>query len=161
MSMNMLKKEKGITLVALVVTVVVILILAAVAIVSLTGDNSAIDKAREAKTKSDIAQEQEKVEIRNYENKIDEWIGTTNKLAIGTYISIGGTLEDGTVLTVSADGSLSVSGMERGHEDFHQDLTWTCVDEKYYVNVNGDMIEILINGDEISALGEKYYFYSN
>ena len=44
----MFKKEKGITLVALVITIVVLLILAGVAIASLSGDNNIMTKAREA-----------------------------------------------------------------------------------------------------------------
>ena len=46
----MFKKEKGITLVALVITIVVLLILAGVAIASLTGNDNIINKAREART---------------------------------------------------------------------------------------------------------------
>ena len=156
-----LRKEKGITLVALVITIVVLLILAAVAIVSLTGENNIITKAQNAKDQTNQAQQQEYTELGNYENAINEWTGTNKQLIFGTYISIGGTLNDGTILTVSADGSISVSGMERGHEDFHQNLSWTYTDGKYYVNVNGQMAEILINGNEITAMGETYYLYSN
>ena len=45
-------KEKGITLVALVVTVIILLILASVTLSMLTGDNGIISKAREAKEKT-------------------------------------------------------------------------------------------------------------
>ena len=47
----MLKKENGITLVALVVTIVVLLILAGVSISLVLSQNSVIDKSKEAKTK--------------------------------------------------------------------------------------------------------------
>ena len=45
----MLKKENGITLVALVVTIVVLLILAGVSISMVLGNNGLITKAKEAK----------------------------------------------------------------------------------------------------------------
>ena len=48
----MLKKQKGITLVALVVTIVVLLILAGVSINLVLGDNGIVKKAQEAQTKS-------------------------------------------------------------------------------------------------------------
>ena len=43
-----LKKEKGITLIALVITIIVLLILAGVAISMITGDSSIMNKAQEA-----------------------------------------------------------------------------------------------------------------
>lgn len=46
----MFKKEKGITLVALVVTIVVLLILAGVSISLLLSNNGVIKKAKDAKT---------------------------------------------------------------------------------------------------------------
>ena len=49
---NNMKKNKGITLVALVVTIVVLLILAGVSINLVLGNNGVISKAKEAETKS-------------------------------------------------------------------------------------------------------------
>ena len=46
----MFKKEKGITLVALVVTIVVLLILAGVSISLVLGNNGIVKKAQDAKT---------------------------------------------------------------------------------------------------------------
>lgn len=57
------KKEKGITLIALVVTIVVLLILAGVAISMLTGDNGIITNAKNAKESIDIAGEKEIVQL--------------------------------------------------------------------------------------------------
>ena len=44
-----MKKEKGITLIALVITIIILLILAGVTIVTLTGDNRVINKSRRSK----------------------------------------------------------------------------------------------------------------
>ena len=56
-------KNKGITLIALVVTIVVLLILAGVSISMLTGENGIIKQASEAKEKTEIAEEKETVEL--------------------------------------------------------------------------------------------------
>ena len=52
-----MKKNKGITLVALVVTIVVLLILAGVSINLVLGNNGIIAKAKDAETKSAEARE--------------------------------------------------------------------------------------------------------
>ena len=46
----MKKSSKGITLIALVITIIVLLILAGVSITMLTGNNSILQKATDAKT---------------------------------------------------------------------------------------------------------------
>lgn len=50
------KKEKGITLIALVITIIVLLILAGVAIATLTGNNGVLTKAVSAKEKTERAE---------------------------------------------------------------------------------------------------------
>ena len=57
------KKEKGITLIALVVTVIVLLILATVTISIITGDDGVIDQARDAKSETEISQWEERIDI--------------------------------------------------------------------------------------------------
>ena len=47
------KKEKGITLIALVITIIVLLILAGVTISALSGDNGILTRAKEAKEKTE------------------------------------------------------------------------------------------------------------
>ena len=47
------KNERGITLIALVITIIVLLILAGISISMLSGDNSILSKATEAKNKSE------------------------------------------------------------------------------------------------------------
>ena len=60
-----MRKEKGITLIALVVTIVVLIILAAVSISMLTGENGIIKKASEAKDATTRGEEQEFVDLAN------------------------------------------------------------------------------------------------
>ena len=56
-------KQNGITLIALVITIIVLLILAGVTIATLTGDNGILTKAGDAKTSTEIGDENEKVEL--------------------------------------------------------------------------------------------------
>ena len=57
-----LKKERGITLIALVITIIVLLILAGVTIASITGENGILSKATQASQKT--TQEKEREEIK-------------------------------------------------------------------------------------------------
>ena len=56
---KIMKSKKGITLISLVVTIIILLILAGISIGMLSGDNSIIGQAGNAKTQTDIAQEKE------------------------------------------------------------------------------------------------------
>ena len=56
-------KEKGITLIALVITIIVLLILAGVTIATLTEDNGILTRATETKEETEIGDEKEKVEL--------------------------------------------------------------------------------------------------
>ena len=49
-----MKKERGITLIALVITIIVLLILAAVSIATLTGESGILTKANEAKAQTEV-----------------------------------------------------------------------------------------------------------
>ena len=62
------KKNKGITLIALVITIVVLLILAGITIAALSGDNGILTRAREAKEKTKQAQKEEEKTLTNMEN---------------------------------------------------------------------------------------------
>ena len=57
------RREKGITLIALVITIIVLLILAGVVIATLTGDNAILKKAGNAKTQTEQAKEDENLKI--------------------------------------------------------------------------------------------------
>ena len=57
------RREKGITLIALVITIIVLLILAGVVIATLTGDNGILGKAKTAKTTNDEEKAKEQIKI--------------------------------------------------------------------------------------------------
>lgn len=60
-------KNKGITLIALVITIVVLLILAGITIGAITGDNGIINKTRQAKEDAEIANEKEIIDTSTVE----------------------------------------------------------------------------------------------
>ena len=57
--MRINRNERGITLIALVVTIIVLLLLAGVSISMLTGQNGILNRAAEAKEKTEVAQKEE------------------------------------------------------------------------------------------------------
>lgn len=61
--MGKLRKNKGITLIALVITIIVLLILAGVTIATLTGDNGILTKTNNAKAETERAGEDEKLKL--------------------------------------------------------------------------------------------------
>ena len=64
-------KERGITLIALIVTIIVMVILAGTGISMLFGENGLIKKAIEAKEKEEIAEEQERLDTEVFESMVD------------------------------------------------------------------------------------------
>ena len=73
------KKERGITLIALVITIIVLLILAGVTIATLTGDNGILTKAQEASIQTRGAQVEEVINLWKSEIEMNE---NTNSNAI-------------------------------------------------------------------------------
>ena len=73
---NTLRRNKGITLIALVVTIIVLLILAGISIAMLTGQNGILNRAAEAKEKTGVAQEDEEKTLHGYEDIIAQYTGS-------------------------------------------------------------------------------------
>ena len=59
----MMKEQKGITLIALVITIIVLLILAGISIAMLTGDNGLLTKANDAKSETSKAEVIERINM--------------------------------------------------------------------------------------------------
>ena len=73
------RKEKGITLVALIVTIIVLLILVGVTIATLTRNNGIFTKAQEAKNKTEGAALEEKIKLLATENIINKYTGESGE----------------------------------------------------------------------------------
>ena len=67
MKEKLTKKQRGITLIALVITIIVLLILAGVSIAMLTGENGILTQAQRAKNETETAQIQEQNILTDYE----------------------------------------------------------------------------------------------
>ena len=80
MQMKRNEKEKGITLLALVITVIVLLILAGITIGTITGDNGIIRNAQNAKEDTEIANEKEVVEKATVQTMGNNKYGNVEKM---------------------------------------------------------------------------------
>ncbi len=81
-----LEKEKGITLIALVITIIVLLILAAVSIATLTGDSGILTKANEAAIQTNLGTVKESYSLyrtENYEKNKEDFTKLLKKVAVG------------------------------------------------------------------------------
>ena len=68
-----MKKQSGITLIALVITIVVLLILAAISFAAIAGDDGILKRASQAKEKTEAAEEMEKTQLGLGGALIDKW----------------------------------------------------------------------------------------
>lgn len=64
-------RNKGITLIALVVTITVLLILAGVSIIMLTGENGIVTRAQDSKNETIISEEKEAISLAYSSCKVD------------------------------------------------------------------------------------------
>ena len=104
----MLKKfenqNKGITLIALVITIIVLLILAGISISMLSGDNSIISRAGEAKDKTELESLKEEVKIVMSNRTIEKTIAGTNSKTLKQDLESG--INNGEVEEINkADGT--------------------------------------------------------
>ena len=118
---NERRKEKGITLIALVISIIVLLILAGVSIAMLTGQNGILTQAQKAKSETEKEEiiEKAKLEILNVQAENREEELTEEKLT-----EILTSEEHGIQGTLSDNGESSIL-----------DKTLTTKDGKYQIQV--------------------------
>jgi len=118
-------KEKGITLIALVITIIILLILAGVAINLTIGENGIFTKARYGKEQHEKAEVKERLDIAIAEINIEE-ITEGRDLTLDTLLNKLATKLDG--MEISKDGN-TLKGKYKGFE--------FIIDEKFKVTVGG------------------------
>ena len=122
MKKKKVEKNKGITLIALVITIIVLLILAGVTIATLTGDNGILTKASQAKEQNILGQEKDEMSIA-YSGAMAEKEGQNTITAgdVNNQFSLNGTnatangddpiivtfTETGNVYTINSDGTIT------------------------------------------------------
>ena len=110
----MLRNKKGITLIALVVTIVVLLILAGVSINLVLDNNGIIQKGKDAKSATIVADEKGKVEMAYISAAINKLGDTVTSEELQD--ELDKLTGDGkTVVTTNGDGTLNVLFNETGH----------------------------------------------
>ena len=129
-------KERGITLIALVITIIVLLILAGVSIAMLTGDNGILTQARNAKEKTEKASELEGIQLAvlGSKTKDNEYLDVLDEESFKEELekNFG---NEGLDIVANGDGSFIV----------------TINDRKYYVNDD----KTVISSDNIIEINDK------
>ncbi len=178
-------RNKGITLIALVITIIVLLILAAVSIATLTGENGILTRAQDAKTNTEIAEEKEAIGIA-YNGVMTDNLGTgveakalENELRSNGYTNatavdngdgtITVTFESGRSYTVDSNGNISnptvsnivatmeVVGVEKTEEEVINDIP----DGFHYVegtHIDSGLVISSVEGDDLNNSAEGNQF---
>ena len=150
----MKKKNKGITLIALVITIVILLILAGLSISVLTG-SGLFQKAQESTRISEIKEIEEAARISYMERQMEEIAG-------GEQVTMAGVISDlkekGYTIKEIAGGTNSVAGVKLNKSEISmekistEEITYEYVlgtTIRYFVEVQGKNYEILFNNGEI------------
>lgn len=113
-----MKKNNGITLIALVITIIVLLILAGVSINMITGDDGIISKASTAAEKTKTNSDAEEQKLKDTSSYIDEKVNHTgnsdSSLNISGTVPEGGTYYVGVTSTTLGDYTGYTSKYESG-----------------------------------------------
>lgn len=135
-----MKKESGITLIALIITIIVLLILAGVSISMVVGDNGILAQAGKAKSETRGALLQEKIEIYNAEINIASETDSEIETDIVKFVE---ELESEGIITEIEKEEILTTG------------SLTTSDEVYYFVKEGDWISYdagVWTSDEIDEL---------
>lgn len=110
-----MKKERGITLVALVVTIIVLLVLAAVTLNLVLGQNGIITKATDAKVEGEVSYEKEQISLAVSSAKMEKIKNGDNTVLSAEELQkeLDNQMKSGKV-RVAGNGSLTVEYIESG-----------------------------------------------
>ena len=155
---NKFKKNPGITLIALVVTIVVLLILAGISISMLTGQNGILNRATEAKEKTDQAQIDESDKMVQMEAMI-QTAGKSipNPSSYGENPNAQATADGAGKYFALPDGAKYITGtVDTGVvvEIKGSEFVWVPVDD---VVLDNDRVDELPTSSENGTLNGKTY----
>ena len=167
-----MRKDRGITLIALVVTIIVLLILAGISISMLTGQNGILNRATEAKEETEKANTEEKATLNKYKDIINQYASslpetnyTKPYLPNSTFKYIQEDLNSGIVIqdaneneyvwievpkTIYKDEKYNENGIPSSSDD------WESIEKclKEYTKDYLNLINININQDYMSVYQE-------
>ena len=171
----MLKKQKGITLVALVVTIVVLLILAGVSINLVLGDNGIVKKAQEAKRKSGEASQNDLTSMNELAKELEDVIdGTGNNdneskfMKENTKVTyLDGDVWIPEVFKIAEDSALTVQGGVVIEDKDGNQFVWvpvaTIADYKrtaYSTNIETEETDTTTNSVKIKHNSDDDYYFT-
>ena len=141
-----MRKQKGITLIALVVTVIVLIILAGISISLVLGENGLVAKAKRAATQTEEAVANEEMGMYMASIKMDKEAGTGQRLAEYLSSNIGNDgLED---FLNNGDGHAQVAYKGNKFLVNLDDYTFTYLGKSDGQGVNRHIKQILNNNNE-------------
>ena len=117
------KMSAGITLIALVVTIIVLLILAGISISMLSGNNSILSRAGQARDDAIVARENEQIKLAVNSSRIDELGEKANAKGVRKYFKSQGDK----VSVYQNEDEIEIEYLDTGH--------------KYIVKVNGEIVK--------------------
>ena len=140
-----MRKQRGITLIALVITIIVLLILAGISIQSIMGDDGLLTKAANAKQQTAIAQEVEQINLQYSDCQTDVALSGSIGAEV-TALQLENEMNDaygaGTV-TVKQSGSKLI-------------VTYTDSKRSYEISAELGRVESTLNWDEIFEVAAKH-----
>lgn len=124
-----MKKENGITLIALVITIIVLLILAGVSIAMLTGDNGILNKATSAGDATREAEMKEAVSLAVSTLMAEKSDPTSSATAAQTALSYTNVANQIKKDNVSSAATGSTDGITYTYAGKNYKITYTMVDK--------------------------------
>ena len=144
-----MKREKGITLIALVVTIIVLIILASISIGALTGKNGIIGQSKDAKEETEIAEEKEVVSLATVKSMEKDRFG--NVIRENLQEALDELAGEGKTI-VTGNGPFTVTFKES--------------ERNYIINENGSVIEstnsnifTYTEDGYITGIKEEYWYW--
>lgn len=103
----MLKNNKGITLIALVITIIVLLILAGVSIAMLTGNNGVLTRASSAKVSNRLGEMKDEISLLAAETMTDYYQETYVNSTLANSVFKGNELDNDIVAAINEKASIT------------------------------------------------------
>ena len=141
------RKNKGITLIALVITIIVLLILAGVTIASLSGDNGILTRAAEAKEETKKREVEEAIKLAFTEIDIDMYTKDEDKGSRVLGLLESGFFDEG---VEHSDGTLGL--IKNGYEariDQNFNIVGEITKAENTINIDKNAIKITCGGKEV------------
>ncbi len=130
---NILKGNKGITLIALIITIIVLLILVGITIATLTGENKIMGKAQSAKIQSEKASIKEQIELAVVTSRIND------------------NLDASIDINILETELKKINGLNIESKGEGDDLPWTVTAKEFRFQIKEDGTIEEVNGISLSA----------